>query len=295
MSVKSILTLNAPQFEHRPKGSDMTAAPADLTITPRPLHIDREMTTPRWWMGGDPAATAVMNALSLTFPDGERFFIQSVKRFSKDLPARLAEEVRAFTMQEGAHTREHMAFNELTEKAGYETAAIIEFIDRRLDVARARPPMGQLLTTVALEHFTAAFAHRLLADHDILEGAPQGLAQLWRWHSIEEIEHKGVAFDVFMHAAKDMTPAKRWNIRRLAMILVTLRFTTTVRRASLMLMAQDGITGLRARAKLAWFLWGKPGLYRRMARDYLAFYKPGFHPWQVDDRRLIMDAEAALA
>jgi len=291
MSVKPILWLDASQEYPM----TVTASPADLTITPRPLHIDREMTTPRWWLGGDPAKTAVMNALSLTFPDGERFFIQAVKRFSKDLPPKLAADVRAFTLQEGAHTREHMAFNDLTERAGYQTEPIKTFIDRRLDIARGRSPMGQLLVTVSLEHFTAAFAHRLLADADMLEGAPKGLADLWRWHSIEEIEHKGVAYDVFLHAAREMSPWKRWRIRRLAMVLTTIRFTTTVRRVSLMLLAQDGITGLKARWMLARVLWGRPGLYRRMLADYAAYYRPSFHPWQVDDRRLIARAEAGLA
>ena len=68
-----------------------SATPADLQIKPRDLHIDREAATPRWWLNDDPFGTAVMNALSLTFPDGERFFIQSVKRFAKD--ARLDLEV----------------------------------------------------------------------------------------------------------------------------------------------------------------------------------------------------------
>ncbi len=54
-------------------------------------------------MQNDPINTAVMNALSLTFPEGERFFIQSVKRFSEGLPERLKQDVRVFTLQEEYH------------------------------------------------------------------------------------------------------------------------------------------------------------------------------------------------
>ena len=50
-----------------------------------------------------------------------------------------------------------------------------------------------------------------------------------------------------------------------------------------------------ARFGLFRWLWLKPGLYRRMIGDYLAFYKPDFHPWQVDDRDLIAEAETGLA
>ena len=270
------------------------ASPADLEIKPRPLFIDRDAPTPRWWLNGDPYGTAVLNALSLTFPDGERFFIQSVRRFAKDAPPHLAADIRAFTAQEGAHTREHIAFNEITARAGYQTAAIEAYVNARLDVARARPALAQLAATMALEHFTAAFAHRLLADSAFLDGAPENLAQLWRWHSIEEIEHKGVAYDVFMHAARNLSPWRRWSIRRWAMLLTTLLFTQTVRETTLMLLKQDGITGWKARLGLFRWLWLKPGLYRRMLGDYFAFYRPDFHPWQVDDRDLIAEAEAGL-
>ena len=255
-----------------------SATPADLQIKPRDLHIDREAATPRWWFNGDPFGTAVMNALSLTFPDGERFFIQSVKRFAKDAPPNLAADIRAFTVQEGAHTREHMAFNAITERAGYRTAEIEAYVTQRLGIARARPPLAQLAATMALEHFTAAFAHRLLADPDLLKESPHDLARLWRWHSIEEIEHKGVAYDVFLHATRDMSPLQRWRLRRWAMLLTTLLFTKTVRETSLMLLKQDGIVGWRARFGLFRWLWFKPGLYRRMIGDYFAFYRPDFHP-----------------
>ena len=124
-------------------------------------------------------------------------------------------------------------------------------------------------------------------------GAPGD--NLWRWHAAEEIEHKGVAYDVFLHAARDLGPLKRRRIRRWAMALTTLLFTRTVRETTLMLLKQDGVVGWKARLGLFRWLWLKPGLYRRMIGDYLAFYKPDFHPWQVDDRDLIAEAETGLA
>lgn len=270
-------------------------SPADLEIRPRDLRIDRDATPPRWWLGGDPVGTAVLNALSLTFPDGERFFIQAVRRFERDCPPRLRAEVRAFVLQEGAHTREHLAFNSLTERAGYDVAEAEAFITRRMALARSRPDIAQLAATVALEHFTAGFAHLLLARPELLAGAPEDLARLWRWHSIEEIEHKAVAYDVFMEAVAGRSRFGRWNFRRRAMVLTTLLFTSTIRRATLMLLKQDGITGLDARLRLFRWLWLKPGLYRLILGDYLRFYRPGFHPWQTDDRDLIAGAEAGMA
>ena len=47
-----------------------TKPPADLTITPRDRRFGRGQTQSRWWLGGDPIATAFYNALSVTFPRG---------------------------------------------------------------------------------------------------------------------------------------------------------------------------------------------------------------------------------
>ena len=273
----------------------MSASPAELKITSRPMFLDRELEAPRWWYGSDPFGTAVMNALSLTFPAGERFFIQSVKRYAADLPPLLAREVRAFTLQEGAHTREHLAFNAFIARTGYDTEPVEALVETRLGMAQSRPWLIQLAATVALEHFTASFAHVLLKDRRLLEEVPTPLARIWQWHAIEEIEHKGVAYDVFMHAAAHLSPWRRWMVRRWAMALTTLLFLTTVHRASLGLLKQDGIIGWKARLGLARWLWKEPGLYRRVLGAYFAFYRPSFHPWQVDDRHLIADAEARLA
>ena len=45
--------------------------PHDLSITPRDRRFGRGMAQRRWWLGGDPVATAFYNALSATFPKGE--------------------------------------------------------------------------------------------------------------------------------------------------------------------------------------------------------------------------------
>ncbi|MBM4204256.1 MAG: metal-dependent hydrolase [Gammaproteobacteria bacterium] len=48
-------------------------------ITVRRIAIQPSAATPKYWFGGLPFETHFFNALSTTFPEGERFFIQSVR------------------------------------------------------------------------------------------------------------------------------------------------------------------------------------------------------------------------
>ena len=45
----------------------------------RRLLIDLESDVPRHWCGGDPFRTAFFDALSMSFPVGEQFFIDAVR------------------------------------------------------------------------------------------------------------------------------------------------------------------------------------------------------------------------
>ena len=112
-------------------------------------------------------------------------------------------------------------------------------------------------------------------------------AGLWTWHAIEEIEHKAVAYDTFLHATRGWSRWKRWKLKTLTMLLASVRFLRNRWRDAMDLLAQDQITGWRARARLFWYLAGKPGILRRIFPAWVAYFLPGFHPWNHDDRALI--------
>jgi predicted metal-dependent hydrolase len=136
-------------------------------------------------------------------------------------------------------------------------------------------------------------AHELLADPRHLAGADAETAALWRWHAVEEIEHKGVAYDTWIHATRGMTRRKRWSVKARVMLLVTYHFLVDRTRGALDLLAQDGIRGPRAWARLAWFAFGSPGMMRKVFSAWTSFFLPGFHPWNHDDRALIAAQERA--
>ena len=194
--------------------------PGDLTITVRDERFNRESTPRRWW-AGEPFGTAWHNALSATFPRGEAFFIEAVKAHREGADPQLAAEIRAFVKQEINHTREHVAFNKLAENAGYDIKAIDERVREMLEMTKGRPEILNLAATMALEHYTAMMAHEFLANPKHFAKADPEVRDMWRWHSVEEIEHKGVAFDTWNHATRGWTPWRRWKLRSLMMLIVT--------------------------------------------------------------------------
>jgi predicted metal-dependent hydrolase len=266
--------------------------PGDLSITPRDRRFGREGAAPRLWHGGRVEATAIYNALSATFPKGEAFFVESVRAFRKDAPPTLAEEIKAFTTQEAIHSREHDAFNRRAADAGYDLTKLEAQVEKRLAVTRGKPPIVSLIATAALEHFTAILAHQLLADPRHLARADHETAELWRWHACEEIEHKGVAYDTWLHATRGWTPWRRWKVKAKVMLYITRNFLVDRTAGALELMRQDGVTGASAWARLLWYVWVRPGMFRKIAGAWSRFLLPAFHPWNEDDRHLLAAYDA---
>jgi predicted metal-dependent hydrolase len=269
--------------------------PADLTITPRDLRFGRGNVMRRWWLNDDPYATAFYNALSVTFPKGEGFFVDSVRAFREGTPPQLRAEIQAFIKQEVIHTREHVAFNRHVTDQGYDVAPLERDLDAALALTKDKPPIASLAATMALEHFTAMLAHQLIANPKHLAGGDEQAAALWRWHAAEEIEHKGVAYDTWLHATQDWSRWTRWKIKSIVMVATTIKFFQGRRRGMLELLRQDGLTGPKVWARMAWYAFGNPGMARKILGAWIAFFLPGFHPWNHDDRKLIALAESDYA
>jgi uncharacterized protein len=268
--------------------------PADLQIQPRNVMFARDRTAARWWNGGDAVATAFYNSLSLTFPKGEAFFIDSVRNFRDSVPAAQQAQIDAFIKQEAAHSREHNHLNNQVEQAGYDVGPMHADLNSRLAEMKDQPPIVGLVTTVALEHFTAIIAHACLKSERHFQNASVDAARLWKWHAIEEIEHKGVAYDTFLAATRNLSTYKRWKFRSLVMLHISYTFLRGRIRAMRQFLEQDGMDGPRTWLRIFSYLLVYPGLLRQIFPAWLSFFRPGFHPWQHDDRALVAEHEARL-
>jgi len=270
----------------------MTTAVAE--ITPRDVDFDLDASRARDWLDRSQEKTLFLNALSILFPPGERFFIASVlaNRAAVSDPV-LKDQIKAFCTQEGFHTREHIAYNRAltsfvdAEKLDRELTAFLAWVKKTL------PKGDPLLVTCALEHFTAILAHALLMDPAELSGAEARYEQMWTWHALEECEHKAVAFDVFRAAM----PGPVAEIRRmLVMATTTVVFLGFIAKHVLVLMKAQGLLFRPASwAKLLWYVFGNPGILRRIAVPWARYFKPGFHPNDLDDRDALARTRTLVA
>src|SRR3954452_13503064 len=117
---------------------------------------------------GDLILSHVAASLSAVFPDGEDFFVRSVRNFRDQITdAELKRQVAGFIGQEAMHGREHRTFNDRLDELGYPTKRFERMTKRGLALReRLLPPVSNLAATAALEHFTATLAELLLTSEE---------------------------------------------------------------------------------------------------------------------------------
>jgi predicted metal-dependent hydrolase len=268
-------------------------------ITPRDLDVDFE-PVPRHWLAGSAAATAVANGVNLLFPDGERFFVRSVKHYlDRIADPELRAQIKGFFGQEGRHAREHERWNAILRRQGFEIdefLAAYQQITRWIE-ARTSPEL-HLAVTAACEHFTATLAEGALGG-PLLDAAAPELRALLAWHAAEEIEHKAVAYDVL----QEVDPSYRLRVLGLAMATVLLGGFWLW--AATVLLRQDGLRWPAALRQLRALRRGKrasggaasadaraargvidPVIRRVFLRGIREYLRPGFHPAQIRNEAL---------
>lgn len=264
-----------------------SSTPAGVAFSPRNERFDLGAVLATDWDGGDPVRTAFWNALSSLFPIGETFFIDSVRPFVERITdERLRRDVRAFLGQEAVHSREHRRYNNaLCAARGVNLEELEGHVREQDEKTRANvSPIGQLAITVVYEHFTAMLAHQILTEPRWTAGMPAEMRRLWVWHSIEEAEHKAVAFDVFMAAGGDR------KMLRMAMPYVSKQFAGYVFKNAMLLLRNSGLSRPVAAARLASLV---ARMMWAMRREFLDFFRADFHPWRHDNRDALARALGA--
>ena len=270
------------------------AAPAHRTVRARRIRFDYAKQTGgkhEHYADDDLVMSHVVAMLSAMFPEGEDFFVRSVRHYADQITEpRLKEDVAGFIGQEVTHGREHRALNDRLQEMGYPTHRLDRWVKRDLAfVNKHTPRKFQLAITAALEHYTASLAETLLTDPGAQAKLSDGeVKSMLLWHAIEESEHKAVAFDVY-RAVGGTERQRIWTMR-----LVSLLFLLAAVGHTIASMAADRATYrrgvlLRSLRKLP----GSPFLGPNVRR-IRAYNRVGFHPNDNDNTALLDEWVAKL-
>lgn len=265
--------------------SDLSKTPEGLEFEARNRSFALREPLAGDWHGGHAFQTAFFNALSLSFPVGEKFFVDSVKHYLPRIDdPKLKRDAAVFVQQEYIHRREHQRYNEtLAEVRGFDLQKLESLYVREIGRANEQPPIARLAATVVLEHITAMFAAGSMRNPCWMDGAHPAMADLWQWHAIEETEHKSVAYDVFLAVGGDR------KLLRQVMRIVRLRFPYHVFLSICHMRRMEGkpVLSLSFWREGYTFLFGTNGVIREVAEDFQMFFRDDFHPWMIDNRELL--------
>lgn len=268
------------------------------TITPRRVRFSWE-DTPLHWVPGDPFTTHMINALHMLLPAGERWFVHV---FKQALPyitdPELKEQVKGFMGQEGTHAVAHQRVLEHMKEQGLDPTPYVENVEwifEKMLGDNTLPPRAQrfwlmerVAMIAAIEHYTAVLGQWILNAHPLDEaGADAVMMDLLRWHGAEEVEHRSVAFDLFMHLDGS------YGRRARTMALAGPAIIYLVKRGGGFLLENDPIVRGRLKPKWSYFFLrahqGRAPTLRSLLLAMPQYAKPGFHPSQEGDLQQALD------
>jgi len=263
-----------------------TRAP-NRTITTRRISFEESLAgLPRHFAGdGDLVSSHVIAGLSSVFPDGEDFFVRSVRHFrDRVTDPVLKRQVAGFIGQESVHGREHRVLNDKLAELGYPTKQVERLTKAGLALRwRVLPPKSNLAVTAALEHFTATMAELVMTDEEIRHAlGHDAVRNLFLWHALEESEHKAVAFDVY-RAVGGTERMRIWTMK-----VVRIGFMLGSLVEMVVSLALDRRTYKPGVLRKSLARMRGTSLVSRKLWDQLREYdRPGFHPDDHDTTALV--------
>jgi len=253
-------------------------------------HMDfgfDQQALPRYFYDDNAFASAFYLAFSAVIPQGERFFIHSVRHYREQIrEPGLEARVTGFIGQEAMHGKEHDAVNAAYEAMGFPLGHIDRFVRDGLRLlAKRLPKPAQLAFTVALEHYTAIISEYMLTHPELRAKFHPAVGNFIFWHMLEETEHKAVAFDVYEKCVGS------YALRAGTMIPTTIVLIAALANLQLYVLARDTARPGRGRWRddLRGFaaIYGPRGLFGSVAPRLLDYFRPGFHPNDHDTTALL--------
>jgi predicted metal-dependent hydrolase len=237
---------------------------------------------------GQPEESFLNIGLSLLLPYLEPYLIRSLHEARARVrdPA-LLDDIDKFNGQEGQHCKQHIRLNESVRLAGFpKLKALEEELDsdyRRFTATRSL--RFNLAYAEGFEAFTMAFARYGFEMKAFDRFHDPAVRDMLRWHMIEELEHRTVAFEVYDHVFGG------WFYRLAVGLFAQWHMNRWILRVAVTMLRTDRDV-LRETYGGRWQAWKRiwpqiRAATRRLLPKVLATYSPWYSP-----RKIAMPAEA---
>lgn len=246
-------------------------------ITPRHLIFSYSKNSVQQLLAQDSIHYYHFITSAILLPTLENMLVMTVK---KSLPhiqnKRLKQQATSLIAQEAIHG---YAFNQLIKKLHAETHLNVDdmhyfrkFRHVAYSISKRFPGFPAALCAAG-EHFTAVHSALYLSDQSWLADFPTDIAALSRWHCIEEIEHKSVAFDVYQH----LHGSYMTRVSAMFLMTFTILWVYTISLFRLLRYHRNK-SRWQSIKQIFVFYCSRKGLIRPFFKSYLAYYQPNFHP-----------------
>jgi uncharacterized protein len=242
------------------------------------INFGLDGTVPKYWFLSDPFKTRLFDSMHLSFPEGERFFMTSVRAFRNQITdVELLQQVKDFTRQEGQHGIAHTQYHAALAAQGLPIAEMLEVNKVTLNAfLKNYSPEFNVALTSAFEHFTCLLAETFFSHDETTNGMDERIRALMAWHAMEEMEHKSVAFDVMERIAKVGYWMRSWTLLVAMWQVRRMMFGITN-----LLLKADGFGWFQRKTLLlknmGW-MFGRRGVLAMNPSHFFAYFKPSFHP-----------------
>lgn len=275
--------------QERSIGAADRFAPEEVALRPRNVQFEWD-SAPLHWIPGDPYASHATTALNLFLPVAERWFsalLSDALEYVRD--EHLREEIIGFIGQEAVHAKTHDdVLIQYLLRNGIDPAPFLRQLewvagqyDQRIARASSTDRRKALSSGThalcAAEHFTGVLGHWALNNTWDEMGVDPTLADLYRWHGAEEVEHRHVSYNVAKYFGMD------WVAQAASGVLVSAVFFAMVLRGLKFLVHEDPSLPNLGYPRLWWkmHLSGKRGAVPTtnfLVRSGLKLLRPDYNP-----------------
>ena len=157
----------------------------------------------RVFIKDDPAMSYVFLGAWMMLPYLEPYLIRSMRQaMPRITDPQLKDDVNRFCAQEGEHYKQHAKANDIIRSLnpGFDGLKALE-AELEAEYQRfsgEKPLRFNLAYAEGFEAMTSAMSRTQL-EVGLFDRTESPLAHLARWHIMEELEHRTVAFDVYQH------------------------------------------------------------------------------------------------